>query len=512
MGNELSSTPILPLSFGDCFVNGQLDIKKYQLYLLVRRKREENIEKPINSSECSKVNEDERPHKKRKCRSVKKHRIEITQPDGTVTYMEPKNSLWYLLYIIMEPQSNRQRTKFRQRFRLSYDSFKKILHDIKANEAFERWSKKDAVGNPPVPIELLLLGFFRYVGRGFTFDDLEECTAISAETHRQFMLSIIQYGSSVLWNKYVIKTDNIDDAHYNSSLYKSAGFPGCVGSVDGTHVMLESCADWAQNKHKGYKLNKPSRNYNVACNHKREFLGCTRGFPATWNDKTTVLYDHFTRGIYNGEILSDYEFELNEYDQNGNIITVQYQGAWLICDNGYLNWSTTIPPFKQTDSFGHLLFSEWIESMQKDIECAFGILKGRFRILKYGMRFRKVEHCDMLFKTLCAVHNFLIKEDGLDVNWMNFEDAHQEDLIVRNKYPSMLLRLHNLYVENRSSSTSPTYTSPPFKEKLERKKASFTLNNKRVVRLMPQSLFIECLVEHFNICYNKGLVVWPRMR
>ena len=79
MGNELSSTPILPLSFGDCFVNGQLDIKKYQLYLLVRRKREENIEKPINSSECSKVNEDERPHKKRKCRSVKKHRIEITQ-------------------------------------------------------------------------------------------------------------------------------------------------------------------------------------------------------------------------------------------------------------------------------------------------------------------------------------------------------------------------------------------------------------------------------------------------
>ena len=36
MGNELSSTPILPLSFGDCFVNSRLDIKKYQLYLLVK--------------------------------------------------------------------------------------------------------------------------------------------------------------------------------------------------------------------------------------------------------------------------------------------------------------------------------------------------------------------------------------------------------------------------------------------------------------------------------------------
>ena len=63
-------------------------------------------------------------------------------------------------------------------------------------------------------------------------------------------------------------------------------------------------------------------------------------------------------------------------------------------------------------------FSKWVESMRKDIECAFGILKGHFRILKYGMIFQKVEHCDMLFKTLCALHNLLIKEDGLDTNWM----------------------------------------------------------------------------------------------
>ena len=47
----------------------------------------------------------------------------------------------------------------------------------------------DTVGDPPVPIELLLLGFFRYVGHSFTMDNLEEATAaVSAETHRQFKL------------------------------------------------------------------------------------------------------------------------------------------------------------------------------------------------------------------------------------------------------------------------------------------------------------------------------------
>ena len=73
----------------------------------------------------------------------------------------------------------------------------------------------------------------------------------------------------------------------------------------------------------------------------REFIACTKGFPATWNDKTTVLYDSLARGIYDGEILPDYEFELLEYNIDGNIAPRKYKGVWTICDNGYLNWSTT---------------------------------------------------------------------------------------------------------------------------------------------------------------------------
>ena len=47
---------------------------------------------------------------------------------------------------------------------------------------------------------------------------------------------------------------------------------------------------------------------------------------------------------------------------------------------------------------------------------------------------------------------------------------------------------------------------------MERNKNLFNVNNKRIVRLMPQALFIECLVEHFNICYKKGEIVWPRRK
>jgi hypothetical protein len=49
----------------------------------------------------------------------------------------------------------------------------------------------------------------------------------------------------------------------------------------------------------------------------------------------------------------------------------------LITDNGYLAWSCTIPSIKSSSSEAEIRFSQWIESLRKDVECTFGILKGR---------------------------------------------------------------------------------------------------------------------------------------
>ena len=41
----------------------------------------------------------------------------------------------------------------------------------------------------------------------------------------------------------------------------------------------------------------------------------------------------------------DTEFELYEL-QDGEVRAVRYRGAWVLVDNGYLNWAVTIPPLK----------------------------------------------------------------------------------------------------------------------------------------------------------------------
>jgi hypothetical protein len=120
-----------------------------------------------------------------------------------------------------------------------------------------------------------------------------------------------------------------------------------------------------------------------------------------------VLFDNFVKGIYDGDHLHDVEFELLER-RNGEIVSVKYKGGYVIVDNGYLRWSCTVPHYKVTNKTNELRWSKWVESMRKDVECAFGILKGRWRILKTGVRVQGVEACDKVWLTCCALHNWLL--------------------------------------------------------------------------------------------------------
>ena len=51
--------------------------------------------------------------------------------------------------------------------------------------------------------------------------------------------------------------------------------------------------------------------------------------------------------MYKGrDDLKEVEFGLMERGADGNIVTIKYSGCFLIVNNGYLKWSTTVPPSK----------------------------------------------------------------------------------------------------------------------------------------------------------------------
>ena len=142
------------------------------------------------------------------------------------------------------------------------------------------------------------------------------------------------------------------------------------------------------------------------------------GHPATWNDKTLVLSDDLICNVYDGNLYNDHQFRLYECDFNDKIVKVFYKGVWFIVDNDYLSLSCTVPLIKDATSYESTRFSKWLESMCKDVKCAFGTLKRRWEILRYGLCFASIKQCEKLWLTFCVLHDKLLFVDRLHKSWV----------------------------------------------------------------------------------------------
>jgi len=304
-----------------------------------------------------------------------------------------------------------------------------------------------------------------------------------------------------------------------------AGMHGAIGSMDAFHIVIEKRSHRLKQMHLGGKSKQTCRSFNLTCNHRRESLHTTCGHPDQWNDKTIVLYDELARGLKNGELLTDNTFELFERGATGDIIKVKYCGAWLVVDNGYLNWGVTIPPIKRTMYITDTRWSEWLESMRKGVECTFGILKGRFRMLKAGIRIHGFHAADDIWMTCCALHNMLLSVDGLTEEWAGHEGKFDFDP-QSERVPLALQRLANPN-EQRSYDTSGMgsgFNNLVDNEEIENgdDSANIHLNilEEEVDRVstvgisyvnnLSADVLQQKLIEHFDILFKQHKVVWPR--
>jgi hypothetical protein len=205
-------------------------------------------------------------------------------------------------------------------------------------------------------------------------------------------------------DNYVYMPKNITKLNRVSSCYGVAGLPGCIGSIDVVHVKWGNCPAGDFNRAKG-KETFPSLGFECITDFNRRVLSIYGPHFGSRNDMDIVKTDEYVHEVRSKRLFRDTQWSY--YNHNGHVR--QANGMYLICDNGYLRWPTTICPFtRRSNSSPEGYFSTNIESVRKDMECTFGIIKKRWRILNNGFYQRDIVKCDKIFVTCCCLNNFML--------------------------------------------------------------------------------------------------------
>jgi len=465
--------------------------------------------------------------KARSRRRFKNLRPYFFDQNGNLKHLKPMETVWCIVHCMNDreqPQQSKLFAKFRKRFRMPHEQFLELLERVKVHGLFARWTRRDASGSPPSPIGLLLLGSLRCLGRGLTFDDLEEFTATDEETHRQFFHKFIECGETALLPFYVRMPKTADQFQTHRHEFNVGGLWGCGFSADATNVVMWRCQHNLKQAHSGFKSSHPTRSYNVCVNHRGRMLSSTTGHPSRWNDKTLAWFDDFMCGTHKGKLLDDSTFDLLYWagePGKSDVLREKCRGAWGLADNGYHRWSCTQAPGKVHSLVIDQRLSEWIESFRKDVECVFGTLKGRFRALKTGIRLEGPVAADRMWLTCCALHNWLLEVDGMDVEWQG--DCGKNDTEeCRRLAPFAIRRLNNNQLQNFGSreheneACENVVLARRRDEDMVEADDAIVSNIRRdeAGRIHLNSLsyfdFRHRLVEHFDILHRHNKVKWPR--
>ena len=251
--------------------------------------------------------------------------------------------------------------------------------------------------------ELLVMSSLYLLGTGAAFRACRSLCSISTSEVQKFFYVFLD-AIVDMKDEYVYMPRNITELNRVSNCYGMAGLPGCMGSIDVVHVKWANCPAGDFNRAKG-KETFPSLGFQCITDFNRRVLSIYGPHFGSRNDMDIVKTDEHVEKVKTKRLFRDAQWTY--YNQNGQVR--QANGMYLICDNGYLRWPTTICPFTRTSiSSPEGYFSTNIESVRKDVECTFGIIKKRWRILNNGFYQRDMVICDKIFVTCCCLNNFML--------------------------------------------------------------------------------------------------------
>jgi hypothetical protein len=347
------------------------------------------------------------------------------QSRNTFERKDYKDNWWWKMIVARSHHDVRSTDgrDFRDNFRVPASFFDKIVQWFRDN----RWHVRefDLFGRPNVPLELKILACFEMLGSGVPPKIPARLIGCNPKTIGLFFTFFVSMVSLHLYKIHIKFPSSVAEIRANVSTYAEENLPGCMGSIDCVHVpwpkALASQRSWFVGKE-----GVPTVAFQVIVNHNRKILSVSRPHPGAHNDKTIASMDSALHAIRTDQAFVTFPFQVCTSIMGSE---TKY-GVYLICDGGYHIWRV-LQRCNVVVSEPKLMFlMSRIASARKDVECTFGIVKSRFRILKVPMLNTELSGVNNIFTTCCIFHNMLLDYDNgefADAGMLNHLPASRPD-------------------------------------------------------------------------------------
>ena len=355
-------------------------------------------------------------------------------PSGVKAHEYPIHKDWLTYMRLhdlsgMDPELKKKwGTWFRQKFRIPHSMFLDILDRARACAGPETWpDERAAHKRKPKPLGLKILGVLRVLALGIPMEGLTE-VGLSKSVMVKFFNRFVPWFVQTYYEVEVHPPRTAQELRESERVFARCGFPGCILSMDGVHLAWDRAPFKRRHNYTG-KEGFPTVAFNVCVSHAKLIYSVTDGQYGAMNDKMMVRYDNMIDRLGTDEFFKDFEFDVMVDDDGAEHQVVKtLQGAWAMCDGGYHRWPHTICGVKHACEKWEALFSERVESVRKDVECVFGIMKKRWRMLRVPFLVETRTQITDVFKMCACLHNMLMRHDGRDDMGAEEDDWKAADL------------------------------------------------------------------------------------
>lgn len=326
------------------------------------------------------------------------------------TFPRPQQS-WFEIYI--NQRNFVPERFFRRHMRIGWDIFNQLLLVMRPYVQRQNTHLRQCIPADKV----LAIGLYR-LAHGGSYDNTALVMNVGKGTVYEAFHDVID-GLCELRHEYIKFPETLEDTLAAIETFAPlTNLPNAVGAIDGSHIPIKAPEDSPADYYSCYQQ------YDViiqgVVNGKMLFMDVAAGFPGSLHDTRVCRNSSLYERAENGDILTE------PLHQIGNVQIKPY----LLGDSAYpiSPWLQKPYPEGTRDPLERN-FNKELSSARVKVECVFGILKGRWRILDL-LEEGNISVISKIIVACCVLHNFCILAGD---EW-DGEDGGEDEDRDNNKY------------------------------------------------------------------------------